>query len=61
MEPFRPYGADGETMGYYEVPIGVLEAADELRTWVRDAVAVAQRSAVRKSTVKNPKSKTNQK
>ena len=48
MQPFRPYGDAGESMNYYEVPLAVLEAPDELRTWVRDAVAVAQRAAVTK-------------
>src|SRR5688572_17362051 len=45
MQPFRPYGDAGESMNYYEVPLGVLEAPDELRTWARDAVSVAQRAA----------------
>lgn len=45
MEPFRPYGADGAVISYYQVPIGVLEAPDELRVWAREAVAVAQRAA----------------
>src|SRR5215212_6834315 len=45
MEPARIVTKDGVmTLGYYEVPIGVLEAPDDLRTWVHDAVAVAQRA-----------------
>jgi DNA transformation protein len=48
MEPFRPYGPDGETMGYYQVPASLLEDVDVLRPWVRDAVAVAQRAKTRK-------------
>ena len=43
MEPFRPYG-DDRAMGYYEVPIDVLEDVDELRGWVRQAIDVARRS-----------------
>jgi DNA transformation protein and related proteins len=43
MGPFRPYGPDGETMGYYEVPLPVLEDVEQLRRWVADAIAVAQR------------------
>ena len=66
MEPARITASDGEvmTLGYYEVPLGVLEAPDDLRTWVRDAVAVAQRAAAAKrprriSPVAIRKSKTN--
>ena len=43
MEPFRPYG-DDRTMGYYEVPIDVLEDADALTAWARKAIAVAERA-----------------
>jgi len=44
-----PLGTDdGRVLtGYYEVPPGALEALEELRHWVRDAVAVAGRAAVR--------------
>ena len=52
MQPFRPYGEAGESMNYYEVPLAVLEAPDDLRVWVRDAVAVAQRAAARKRSRK---------
>ncbi len=41
MGPFRPYGDDSEVMQYYEVPLAVLEDADELVRWARKAVAVA--------------------
>jgi DNA transformation protein and related proteins len=60
MQPFRPYGDARESMNYYEVPVGVLEAPDELRTWVRDAVTVAQRATVAKrpSRFTNRKSRT---
>lgn len=43
MEPFRPYG-DERAMHYYELPVDVLEDADELRGWVDKAIAVAQRA-----------------
>ena len=39
--PFRPYGDERETMGYYNVPVSVLEDADELARWGRKSVAVA--------------------
>ena len=42
MEPFRPYG-DDRSMSYYEVPIGVLEDVDELRSWTGKAISVARR------------------
>jgi DNA transformation protein len=43
MGPFRPYGEDGETMQYYQVPADVLEDADALRPWAAKAVEVARR------------------
>jgi DNA transformation protein len=39
--PFQPYGDDRETMQYYEVPLAVLENADELVRWAHKALAVA--------------------
>jgi DNA transformation protein len=48
MKPFQPYGPDGGTIGYYQVPIGVLEDADALRIWVGDALAVAARAQPRR-------------
>lgn len=47
MQPFRPYGDEGETMGYYEVPLTLIEDPDALRPWVADAIAVAQRATPR--------------
>ena len=43
MEPFRPYD-DERAMGYYEVPIDVLEDVDVLRGWARKAIDAARRS-----------------
>jgi len=39
--PFRPYGDERETMQYYNVPVSVLEDADQLAAWGRKAIAVA--------------------
>jgi len=40
---------DGRVVtGYYEVPLGALEAPDELRGWVKSAITVAQRSATKR-------------
>ena len=48
--PFRPYGDARDTMQYYEVPVAVLEDADELARWARKAIRVAElkRTAKRK-------------
>jgi TfoX/Sxy family transcriptional regulator of competence genes len=40
-------------MGYYEVPVDVLEDIDQLRTWARGAVAAAARKASRKRKKKS--------
>ena len=48
MGPFRPYGDDTEVMQYYEVPVGILEDADELVRWGRKALAVAAAARMRK-------------
>jgi DNA transformation protein and related proteins len=48
MTPFQPYGPGGETMGYYRIPIDVLEDVDVLRSWVADAIAVAERAPQKK-------------
>jgi len=44
LGPFRPGGPAGEVMQYYEVPVDVLEDAEELRPWVADAIGVAGRA-----------------
>lgn len=44
MGPFRPYGEDGEEMGYYCVPEEVLEDHEELRVWAEKAILVARRA-----------------
>ena len=44
MGPFRPGGPDGEVMQYYELPVDVLEDAEELRPWVEGAIGVAERA-----------------
>ena len=44
LAPFRPFGEQGEVMQYYRVSEDLLEDAEELRTWVEQAVAVARRA-----------------
>jgi len=47
-EAFKPYPDRPGTMGYYEVPLSVLESAPELVEWARRAVRVAERAHRRK-------------
>jgi DNA transformation protein len=42
-KPFKPYSDRPMTMQYYEVPVAVLEDADELCRWARAAIAAAAR------------------
>jgi DNA transformation protein len=49
MTPFRPYGEDGEVMGYYEVPADVLEDPEELGAWAGAALGVARRAKDRRA------------
>jgi DNA transformation protein len=44
MEPFQPYGEDGETMGYYRVPEDLLEDQEVLGQWAEKAIIVARRA-----------------
>jgi DNA transformation protein len=49
MDPFRPYGEDGEVMQYYQVPADLLEDAEALRPWVEAAIGVARRAKARRA------------
>jgi DNA transformation protein len=49
MGPFRPGGVDGEVMQYYELPGDVLEDAEQLASWVEEAIGVAERAKRRRS------------
>ena len=44
METFRPNAKQALT-NYYEVPLDILEDAEQLSTWAEQAVAVAQHAA----------------
>jgi len=46
--PFRPYPGRSGRMQYYAVPMSVLESADELARWAKQAVKVAERAAERR-------------
>jgi DNA transformation protein len=42
--PFRPFGPEGSTMGYFAVPGELLDEPEALQPWVDLAVAAARRS-----------------
>ncbi len=42
MKPFKPFGEESYSMGYFEVPIEVLEDRDKLNEWANKSIAVAQ-------------------
>jgi DNA transformation protein len=44
MDPFRPYGDDGEVMHYYRVPEDLLDDAEMLGQWAEQAILVARRA-----------------
>ena len=44
MDPFRPYGEDGEVMQYYRVPEDLLEDPEALGLWAEKAILVARRA-----------------
>jgi DNA transformation protein and related proteins len=48
MGPFRPFGEEGGTMKYYQLPEDVLEDPEELRPWVERAVAIARQNKARR-------------
>ena len=41
MDAFRPYGAEGEIMQYYQVPEELVEDVEALRPWAEKALAAA--------------------
>ena len=55
MGPFQPFGPGGEVMQYYELPEGLLDEPDALRSWVEGAVEVAARAKGRKKGPAAPK------
>jgi DNA transformation protein len=61
MKPFCPYPDDPsrEMGGYFEVPADVLEDADELVTWARQAseVALSARDGKRRSPPKRARTR----
>lgn len=45
MRPFEPMGTPMN--GYWQVPAGVIEDAEELESWAREAIEVASRARVK--------------
>lgn len=45
MEAFRPFPEKSTVMGYYQVPIDVLENKATLKEWAEKALRVAKRKA----------------
>jgi DNA transformation protein len=43
MAAFRPYGEDGQSMQYYQVPEEIIEDPEALRPWAEKAIAAASR------------------
>lgn len=53
MKPFKPFGEESYSMGYFEVPIDVLEDRDQLQQWANKSLDVARsKRPVRKSKKK---------
>jgi DNA transformation protein and related proteins len=50
MGPFRPFGDDGGTMKYYQLPEEILEDPEALRLWAEKAVTVARKSRARRAS-----------
>ena len=57
MGPFRPFGEEGETMNYMEVPGAVLENAEQLAIWAEKAVEVARTKKALRRPSPPPKGK----
>ncbi|MEA3226276.1 MAG: TfoX/Sxy family protein [Planctomycetota bacterium] len=45
MEAFRPFSDKSMVMGYYQVPIDVLESKETLKDWSEKALRVAEKKA----------------
>ena len=44
MKPFKPYADRPMTMGYYTVPLTIIEDSTALCAWAKKAIAVARRA-----------------
>lgn len=59
MKPFEPFeGKKGQSRGYYEVPLDIVESAGDLVKWARAAQQTPPLSAKRKkATPRSPKNR----
>lgn len=48
MRPFRPFGDEGGTMKYYQLPEDLLEDTEALRPWAEKAITIARQSKARR-------------
>jgi DNA transformation protein and related proteins len=48
MGAFRPFGEDGGTMKYYQLPEDLLEDPEALRPWAEKAVVIARQNKARR-------------
>ena len=55
MDPFKPFEDKAYTMGYYEVPIDVLEDPELLIQWVDKSVNVARKKRAKKRIKRSKK------
>lgn len=56
MQPFEPFeGRQGQSRGYYEVPLEVVESPADLVTWARAAQRTPPRTARKNRTPKKVK------
>lgn len=44
MPPFRPFGDQGASMHYHQLPEEILEDPESLRRWAEQAIGVARRA-----------------
>ena len=57
MGPFKPFEEKAYTMGYYEVPIDVLEDPELLNLWVTKSLKVARKKQKKRAKKKPTKKK----
>ena len=48
MDPFRPYGEEGEVMQYYRVPDDLLDDPEALGEWAEKSIMAARRAKGRR-------------
>jgi DNA transformation protein and related proteins len=54
MPQFRPFGEEGSSMHYHQLPEEILEDPESLRAWAERAIAVARRAKTRPARRRRP-------